>query len=86
MEDNKIMELENLEDMEVTETENETQGKGFLGKLAIGSLIAGVAGLIVYKNRDKIEKRRIEKLRKKGYVIYEPGEIEDDESTVEVDD
>lgn len=44
-----------------------------IGALAIG---AGVLGFI-YTQRDKIEQNRIEKLRKKGYVIYKPESIED---------
>lgn len=44
-----------------------------IGALAIG---AGVLGFI-YTQRDKIEQNRIEKLRKKGYVIYKPVSIED---------
>ena len=38
--------------------------------------VVGSAGAIIYKNRDKIEKKRIEKLVKKGYLIYEPGDNE----------
>lgn len=44
-----------------------------IGALAIG---AGVLGFI-YTQRDKIEQNRIEKLRKKGYIVYKPESIED---------
>lgn len=45
-----------------------------IGALAIG---AGVAAFI-YTQRDKIEQKRIDKLRNKGYVVYKPEPIEDD--------
>lgn len=50
-----------------------------IGALAIG---AGVAAFI-YTQRDKIEQKRIEKLRKKGYVIYKEEPEDDFEDDVE---
>ena len=82
MEENKVMETpevieENIELMEpeVYEMEPEEESGIGLGKLALGTaLVAGGIGVLCYKFRDKIEKRRVEKLRKKGYVVLEPEE------------
>lgn len=78
MENNEIMEIEEVETAEEVEVEETTENssKRNFKKLLIGAAIVGVAGAIVYKNRAKFEKRRIEKLRKKGYVIYAPDEVE----------
>ena len=79
MENAEIMnnqELEVLNEYEVAEMQDEeTGGKGFLG-IAIATVIAGV-GVFLYKRSKKAEERKIEKLRKKGYVIYTPEEVED---------
>lgn len=51
-----------------------------------GALVAGATALAI-KNRDKIkakmEKRKIEKLEKKGYVVYRPEELEEVEYSVD---
>ena len=82
MEENKVMETpevieENIELMEPEIYEmgpEEETGIG-LGKLVLGTaLVAGGIGVLCYKFRDKIEKRRVEKLRKKGYTVIEPEE------------
>lgn len=56
----------------------ESKGSGLsFGKIAlIGTAIAATAAAVIYKNRDKIEARRIKKLRKKGYVVYRTEEDE----------
>lgn len=61
---------------EVVDTE-QIKSSGLTGlAIALGIAVVGSAGAIIYKNRDKIEKKRIEKLVKKGYLIYEPGDNE----------
>ena len=57
-------------------------------KLAIGIGLAAVGGVaaILYKNRKRFEALRIEKLRKKGYIIQDPkdhDEVTSDEDEVE---
>ena len=91
MENKEIMnveEIETEEEMEVTETE--TSGKSKLKKFVIGAAIVGIGAAIICKNRDKIEARRIAKLRKKGYVIIAPDEVAEAEAecdqTVEVEE
>lgn len=56
--------------------ETEKSGNGILG-LVIGAVVvgAGTVAALAYKNRNKIEEKKIEKLRKKGYVIYKNEEL-----------
>lgn len=82
----EITEVETVEEMEDNEV-SENSGKKKFGKLLIGAAVVGVVGAILYKNRAKFEERKIEKLRKKGYVIYKADEVEtSDAETVEVDE
>lgn len=89
MEDKEIMteEINENEEIEVY-NEPEESGSGILGKVVIGALVvvgAGVAALI-YKNKGKLDERRIRKLEKKGYIIQRPIDVDtdvDDESVVE---
>lgn len=82
MKENEVMETsevieENIDLMEpeIYEMEPEEESGNGLGKLVIGAaLVAGGIGILCYKFRDKIEKRRVEKLRKKGYTVIEPEE------------
>lgn len=69
-----------VEENEVYDEVPEESSNGVLGKIILGvSAMAAVGvGALVYKNRDKIEKRRIAKLEKKGYIITKP-ETETDE-------
>lgn len=71
-------EVEVYDDQEIQESE----GSGILKKIIIGGLVGGAA-IAIIKNRkkiaDKIEKRRIRKLEKAGYVISLPGEDVDDD-------
>jgi hypothetical protein len=94
MNENEIMEMENemeeFEDCEIQET-TENSGNGILGKVLLGTVLAGGAvAAILYKNRKKLEAKKIERLRKKGYVIYKPEEdmeeIEDQHVFEEVED
>ena len=67
-----------VEDIEVIDMEPETSGGGVLGKVIVGAVVAGVGalGVLAYKNRNKIEERRIKKLEKKGYVVLRPEPVE----------
>lgn len=85
----KILTNENeLQEIEATEDyESERSGGGF-GKLLGAGLIAGIvaAGVVAYKKvQPKLESRKVEKLRKKGYVIYKEDECEVRELEVEED-
>lgn len=94
MNENEIMEVENeveeFEDYEIQETP-ERSGNGILGKVLLGTVLAGgAAAALLWKNRNKLEAKKIERLRKKGYVIYKPEvdmeEIEDQHVFEEVED
>lgn len=79
-EETKKEELEVVEPAEVLDYEDDyEESENGLGlKIGLGLAIAGgILGGLAYKNRKKIEKRRVEKLRKKGYTIIEPVEAED---------
>lgn len=88
MEELRNYELEN--EVEVEETEvgvdaEESTGSGLLGKIVGGVLVtAVVAGVtVVVKNKDKIKKKRYEKMAKKlikaGYDVYEGPDYADEE-------
>ena len=79
-------EPENTEEIEVYE-EPETRSHSILGKVVAGALVVAVgAGALIYKNRAKLEQRRIEKLRKKGYVVYKTEVMDDPEEFVSDDE
>ena len=68
-----IEEINDSMEPEVYEMEPEEESGIGLGKIAIGTaLVVGGIGLLCYKFRGKIEERRVEKLKKKGYVVIEP--------------
>lgn len=75
------MKITNIEEVEVEENyeyeEPERSGNGIFGKLVLATLVASGTALVLRKTKGKREKRKIEKLRKKGYYICEP-EINDD--------
>ena len=78
---NEIMELDNDTDVEVYDLEPEEESSGILGKILIGAGVLAAGGLaaLVYKNRDKLEERRIKKLEKKGYTVIRPEQfVEED--------
>lgn len=69
-------EIELIEEVEIYE-EPKKSGSGFLKVLGGLALLGGAAALAVrYKNRDKIKEKKIEKLRKQGYVVYKLDEGE----------
>ena len=87
MENNEVMmneevEMTNIEDVEIETAEK--SGSGLLGKIILGTLAVGAAtAVILHKTKDKRKARKIEKLRKEGYVVYMPEEEAVD--TVEAD-
>lgn len=82
---NTFDEIKDTEEVavEVCESLEETSN-GIAGKLAVGAVLVGLGvAAVLYKTRDWREARKIEKLRKKGYVIYMPEpEVEDAEQDV----
>lgn len=71
------MGTENTEDVTVYEMEPETSGGGLVKILAVVGLGVAAAGAALWhKNKDKIEEKNIEKLRKKGYLVYKADEVE----------
>ena len=80
------MEEMNNNEVMIEETVNacensDTQNYGLIGKILVGviGLTVACAGTLAYKNRDRLEKRRIEKLKKKGYVVYKSDDMLEDE-------
>lgn len=77
MNNNEVMIEETVDACENSDTQN----YGLIGKILVGVIgltVAG-AGALAYKNRDRLEKRRIEKLKKKGYVVYKSDDMLEDE-------
>lgn len=77
MNNEEIMEIEEMEieeDVEIEE-EPEQSGNGILGAI-LATLAVGAAGtgFWLWKTKEKRKEKRIEKLRKEGYVIYHPDE------------
>ena len=68
-----------------TNVDSENSGGGILGKIVFGLVAAGAAaGVALWKNRDKLEARRIKKLEKKGYIITKPSD-KDESKVIEAD-
>lgn len=78
--------FEGIIENDVDDVNEETDNSGVqtLVILGVGALAIG-AGLAawLYTQRDKIEQKKVERLRKKGYVIYKPESIEDSNSEEE---
>lgn len=75
-------EIRNYEENEIAEVEvydePETSGNGGLGFILGGlAVVAGVTAVALHKTKAKREAKRIEKLRKKGYVILTPEEADE---------
>ena len=81
-----LVEDDNVENEVVTYDEpycSEKKG-GALPLVGIALLgVAGAVGLVIHKNRAKLEERRIEKLRKKGYIITKVDVTDEDDSESE---
>ena len=81
-----------MEEMVITELDTETgvvavepcedSGNGVLGLALIGGLCAAVGGLW-FATRKRRKQRRIEKLKKEGYLIYAPDEVMEAEEDCE---
>lgn len=70
-------EIENTE-VEVVNEEPETSSNGAFGAIAIaGTALIGAAVFALVKTKDKRKAKKIEKLRKEGYVIITPEEAEE---------
>lgn len=54
--------------------------------IGIGLLAVGGVAAILYKNRSRFEERKVEKLRKKGYIVYDPDYVEETSDEVMNDD
>ena len=74
----------NMENDDVTMETNDSDSKSrLISGFVVGSVIAG-AGLLckaIYKNRNKLEERRMEhkikKMEKKGFTVIKPEKVED---------
>ena len=72
MEENMEMEIVKDDDSEVIDYDSpcNSEKRGVLPLVGVALLVgAGAIGTFIYKNRAKLEERRINKLRKKGYII-----------------
>lgn len=92
MEEIKNENVNDIEEIEEVETAPEGSGVVEVAAIVVGAVVAVGAGIgaLVYKNRDKIDEWRINKLRKKGYVISkiedaEYVESEDSDEVVEAE-
>lgn len=49
--------------------------------IVLGTVVAvgGVIAIVVHKNKDKINEWRAEKLRKKGYIVFERADSKDED-------
>ena len=79
MEENKVMETNDVFDTEIDDVTTTRSGNG-LGKIALVVGSAAAIGVAVWlKTKKRREERKIEKLRKKGYVIIDPNDVCDTE-------
>lgn len=83
MEDVMVNENVVEEVMENCEVNPSTSGHGAIGLIIAGVGLAVVSGIgfLVYKNRHRIEERKVASLKKKGYVVYKS----DDTTEINVD-
>lgn len=89
--ENEIIEngiVEGVEAVDEVATYNGPDGSnrvgGVIPLISVALLaVGGTVGALIYKNRAKLEERRIEKLRKKGYVITKVDVIDEDDSVSE---
>lgn len=91
--ENKVVEIEEVEDVEVTTLEPEESSSGVLGTVVKAGLVIGGAAVVGWaiKNRNKLKARReekaIAKLEKAGYVVSLPydADVEIEEEDIEDD-
>lgn len=78
MENEILTTNEELNEKKVMDDHEESENSGgVIGKIVFGLGVAAAAGLAAFAyNKPKREERTIEKLRKKGYVIYKDDECE----------
>lgn len=87
MENKELMTNEEFNTMDVYES-NENTGSsagGILKVAAVAVAVAGGVAIYLHKTKAKREAKKIEKLKKKGYVILTPEEVAESE-IVEVED
>ena len=83
MEEIKNENVNDIEEIEEVEATPEGSGVIEVAAIVVGAVAVGAGiGALVYKNREKIDEWRINKLRKKGYMI---SKIEDDKC-VDIED
>ena len=81
---NENVNVNDIDEIEEIELAPEGSGVIEVAAIVVGAVVAVGAGIgaLIYKNREKIDEWRINKLRKKGYMI---SKIEDD-NCVDIED
>lgn len=82
--ENIYTEFEEIEGGEEIMMETEERSGGF-GKIAVVGGLAAIAGGVAFawkKTKDKREQRQVEKLREKGYAVYEPRSFDEGEDVL----
>ena len=78
--------FEGIIENDVDDVNEETDNSGVQTLVILGvgafAIAASVAALL-YTQRDKIEQKKVERLKKKGYIVYKPESIEDSNSEEE---
>lgn len=84
MEENVIMNEVTEEVMTNVEVPEIQEGKG-IGTIVIGLGLAAAAGVgaWLYKNRNKLEERKIKRLEKKGYIVVKSEDLNKNVEEVE---
>lgn len=79
--ENKNIENELLNEVEVEETFNQTEIKESKGSMILigAGIVVGLTVLLPKLFRKKIEKKMIKNLEKKGYTIFKSEELFEDE-------
>lgn len=84
MENNEIR-TEELYDGDVMENyETENTGNDVVGKIVVGAVVVGGAAIaaLALKSRGVFDKMTAKRLRKKGWVVEEPEQLEDSEENI----
>ena len=89
---NENVNVNDIEEIEEVEAAPEGSGVIEVAAIVVGAVVAVGAGIgaLIYKNREKIDEWRINKLRKKGYMIskiedYKCVDIEDSDEVEEAE-